>query len=283
MDVLVHGGAGHKPDEPDVCQERLDDAAATGAVETDPVEAAVTAVRTLEAAPQFNAGRGSALQSDGQARTDAGLMTEDIAGAACSMAGVEHAIEVARVVATETPHVLIAGEHAVELADDSGIETGCDLTTQQTRTQWAEASPPEGAPREHLRWVRERFGGSDTVGAVTTDGERVVAATSTGGRWYALAGRVGDVPQVGAGFYATDSVAVSTTGAGEAIARFGLARRVADAVEDGDDPQTAADRVLRGFASETGEHAGAIAIDRGRQVGTATNAHMQTAHGQDTG
>jgi isoaspartyl peptidase/L-asparaginase-like protein (Ntn-hydrolase superfamily) len=277
MDVLVHGGAGSKPDNPDRCQKRLGDAASAGAAETDPIAAAVAAVRVLEAAPQFNAGRGSALQSDGQARTDAGLMTAEHTGAACSMAGVQHAIDVARVVATKTPHVLVAGNNAVELAEAFGVETDCDLTTTRTRERWAEANPPAEPPSERLQWVRDQFGGSDTVGAVTTDGERVVAATSTGGRWYALAGRVGDVPQVGAGFYATDAVAVSTTGAGEAIARFGLARRVVDAVEDGDDPQTAADRVLRGFASETGEHAGCIVITRAGQVGTGTNAHMQTA------
>jgi isoaspartyl peptidase/L-asparaginase-like protein (Ntn-hydrolase superfamily) len=130
--------------------------------------------------------------------------------------------------------------------------------------------------------VRETFGGDDprdhdTVGAVATDGDRLAAATSTGGRWFALAGRVGDVPQVGAGFYATPEGAVSATGEGEAIARFGLARRVADAVAGGESPQHAADRVLRGFASETDGEAGVIVVGADGRTGTAFNTEaMQT-------
>jgi isoaspartyl peptidase/L-asparaginase-like protein (Ntn-hydrolase superfamily) len=195
------------------------------------------------------------------------------------MPGVEHAVGVARVVAAETPHVLVAGERAVDLAAAHGVATDRDLWTERTRERWADAAPPaEAGTREQLSWVRERFGGTDTVGAVATDGERVAAATSTGGRWFALAGRVGDVPQVGAGFYADGRAAASATGAGEAIARFGLARRVVDAVSGGERPQHAADRVIRGFGAETDAHAGVVALDRAGRTGRAHNAPaMQVA------
>jgi beta-aspartyl-peptidase (threonine type) len=280
MQVLAHGGAGGEPEDPDARQAVLDDAAVAGTAAGEPLSAVVETVRELEANPRFNAGTGSAVQSDGRIRTDAGLMTNDgTTGAACAMGGVEHAVEVARVVATETPHILISGEHAVDLAAAYGVETDADLWSERTREQWAEESAPADAEvREQLAWVRERFGGTDTVGAVATDGESLAAATSTGGRWAALAGRVGDVPQVGAGFYATERAAASATGAGEAIARYGLARRAVDAVEDGDDPQTAADRVIRGFEAETGEEAGVIVLDAGGRGGSAYNSElMQTA------
>ncbi len=279
MHVLVHGGAGSEPDEPAPRQAVLDDAAAAGATEEDPQAAVCTAVRRLEADPQFNAGVGSVVQSDGRIRTDAGLMTGDgESGAACAMPGIEHAVAVARVVKTATPHVLLAGERAVTLASEHGIGTDCDLWTAKTRERWDRVDPPDDLTAR-LAWVREQFGqGHDTVGAVATDGEGLAAATSTGGRWFALAGRVGDVPQVGAGFYATETAAVSTTGDGEAIARFGLARRVADAVDDGERPRHAARRVLRGFASATGGDAGVIVVDREGRVGRVTNAAtMQTA------
>ncbi|WP_302081896.1 isoaspartyl peptidase/L-asparaginase [Salinibaculum rarum] len=281
MDLLVHGGAGSAPDDPHARQTVLDAAAAVGVDCERPVAAVTAAVRRLEADPQFNAGVGSAVQSDGVIRTDAGLMTSDgSAGAAGAMAGVKHAIDVARVVKRETPHVLVVGEPAVSLADSADIETACDLWTERTRERWRAADPPDDdSPDAHLSWAREHFGdGHDTVGAVATDGRRLAAATSTGGRWFALAGRVGDVPQVGAGFYATPGAAVSTTGDGEAILRFGLARRVADAVADGESPQHAADRVLRGFATETGGGAGVIVIGADGQTGTAYNTDaMQTA------
>jgi beta-aspartyl-peptidase (threonine type) len=280
MHVLVHGGAGSRPDDPARRQRVLDRAAAAGAETDRPADAVVDAARVLESAPQFNAGVGSAVQSDGEIRTDAGFMLGDgSTGAACSMTGVEHAAEVARIVADETPHVLISGEHALDLARAYGIGADRNLWSEQTRERWADLADRSGGDiREQLDWVREQFGGIDTVGAVATDGRRLAAATSTGGRWAALAGRVGDVPQVGGGFYATERAAASATGAGEAIARFGLARRVVDAVEDGDDPQTAAERTIRGFGTETGEEAGVIVLDSNGRTGTAFNSdEMQTA------
>jgi isoaspartyl peptidase/L-asparaginase-like protein (Ntn-hydrolase superfamily) len=290
MQVLVHGGAGGEPDDPDGRESALAGAVESGVAATTPQAAAVAAVRHLEADPRFNAGTGSAVQSDGLVRTEAGLMTDDgESGAACGLVGVEHAVDVARVVKAETPHVLLAGEPAVGLADAFGVPTDRDLWTDRTRERWAAEDPPvDPDAGEQLAWLRTRFGASDgtdnggrdhdTVGAVATDGTHLAAATSTGGRWFALAGRVGDVPQVGAGFFASPEGAASATGEGEAIARFGLARRVVEAIEDGDDPQRAADRVLRGFASETGAEAGVIAVDAAGATGRATNAErMQTA------
>ena len=220
MQLIVHGGAGEAPDEPDRRQVVLDEAVATGLDEPTPTAAVVRAIGVLESSPRFNTGVGGAVQSDGIVRTDAGLMTHDRrVGAACSMPGVEHAAAVARVVMDETPHILVSGEHAISLADEFGVEIEEDLTTDRTRERWADADPPMN-PRDHLDWVRETYDGSDTVGAVAVDDEgRVAAATSTGGRWAALAGRVGDVPQVGSGFFATPAGGASATGAGEDIVR----------------------------------------------------------------
>ncbi|MFC7058019.1 isoaspartyl peptidase/L-asparaginase [Halovenus salina] len=280
MHVVVHGGAGSDPREPEPRQETLDEAAATGKSATTPTDAVVEATRVLESGPRFNAGVGGAVQSDGQIRTDAGLMTGDgTTGGACSMPGVEHAVEVARVVAEETPHIMISGEHALSVAEAFDVATDRDLWTERSQTRWDELDPVESDdPRDHLSWLEEKFGGSDTVGAVASDGERVAAATSTGGRWCAMAGRVGDVPQVGSGFYATENAAVSTTGAGEEIAKFGLARRVADAIEGGETPAGATDRLIQEFDETTDASAGIIAVDTEGQTGEAFNSSaMQTA------
>lgn len=279
MRVLVHGGAGGEPEEPEPRQAKLDEAAGVGADAGTPTDAVVDAVQVLESSPRFNAGVGSAVQSDGRIRTDAGLMTGDAVGAAASMLDVEHAVDVARVVAEETPHVMVAGDRAVALADSYGISTGGDLWSDRVRERWDDLEPVESDDlRDHVEWVRERFGGTDTVGAVATDGERVAAATSTGGRWCATAGRVGDVPQVGAGFYATDRAAVSTTGAGEEIATFGLARHVADAIEAGESPGAATARLIDEFDAEVDGSAGVIAVSVDGDVGEAFNSDgMQTA------
>ena len=282
MHVIVHGGAGRRPDDPEGNQRHLQTAAERGSRAASPVDAVVAAVRWLESAPGFNAGVGSAVQSDGRIRTDAGLMTGDgSAGAACAMEGVEHAIEVARAVMASTPHVLVAGEHAVDLAASFGINTRVDLWTEQTRARWDDADPPTTAVDDQLRWVQERFGGDgshDTVGAVASDGERVATATSTGGRWFALAGRVGDVPQIGSGFYAAEVGGASATGAGEDIARETLARQAVGHLEAGDDPEAAAQRAIEDFADATASTAGLIVMDTDGNAGSAHNAeHMATA------
>jgi isoaspartyl peptidase/L-asparaginase-like protein (Ntn-hydrolase superfamily) len=303
MRIIVHGGAGSPPDEPDERQQVLDEAADAGAAETAPTEAVREAVRTLEADPWFNAGVGSAVQSDGYSRTDAGLMTDDReAGAACSMPGVEAAIDVARLVKEETPHVMLSGVHAVDLAEAYGVETSVDLWSDRMQEKWDGLDDhPDGDKRDHAEWVSERFGGDpegeqgpdadagddaetpadrdhDTVGAVATDGDRIAAATSTGGRWLALAGRVGDVPQIGSGFYCSAVGGVSATGAGEDIARLNLSRRVSQFLEDGLGAQQAADAAVAEFGDLVEGSAGVIAMTPDGDYGEAYNSDaMQTA------
>ncbi|WP_374390813.1 isoaspartyl peptidase/L-asparaginase, partial [Brevundimonas sp.] len=68
-----------------------------------------------------------------------------------------------------------------------------------------------------------------TVGAVALDAEgRLAAGTSTGGTTGKRWGRVGDVPVIGAGTYASnrDGCAVSATGDGEFYIRATVARDI---------------------------------------------------------
>ena len=308
MRVIVHGGAGGLPDEPEPRRAVLDEAAETGAAAATPLDAVEAAVRILETSPRFNAGVGGAVQSDGVVRTDAGVMTDDRRiGAACSMPGVEHAVSVARVVMGETPHVFVSGEHAVDLADAFGIETDVELLTAEKRERYEAEDPPNAGVRAHLDWLETRFGTGDdeagersvdhgdgaadeaggrsereapdhdTVGAVAGDGETFAAATSTGGRSFALAGRVGDVPQVGSGFVCTEAGGASATGAGEDIARVTLSERAVSYLADGLDAGAAAERAMSDFEDLTGSGAGVIVLD-GEGAGSAFNTDaMQTS------
>ncbi len=302
MQIIVHGGAGGVPDDPEPRGAVLDEAAESGADATTPLAAVERAVRVLERSPRFNAGVGACAQSDGILRTDAGVMTDDrSAGAACAMPGVEAAVSVARGVLEETPHVLLSGVHAVDFAAAQGLDAEVDLWTDSTRERFEAADTPDGDMGTQATWVRETFGGAtadpdadqedagaegrarpdqrdhDTVGAVATDGESFAAATSTGGRWLALAGRVGDVPQIGSGFYCSPAGGASATGAGEDIARVTLSRRAVRYLEDGLDAPAAAERAIAEFGELTGSSAGIIVHD-GEQAGLAYNSDgMQTA------
>jgi beta-aspartyl-peptidase (threonine type) len=270
MKVIVHGGVTSETAEQ---QAVLDEASKAGGRENNPTDAVISAIRILESCELFNAGIGGAVQSDGTIRTDAGLMTDDLeVGAACSMSNVEHAIEVAEVVRKETPHILISGENAIKLASDFGISTDKNLWTNKSRERWENINQPvDATPSVQLEWLQEHFGGFDTVGAVATDGEDIAAGTSTGGRWLALAGRVGDVPQTGSGFYCTPVGGVSTTGAGEDIARTNLSRQTITCLSDGFAPQEAVDRAIEEFEESTDSTAGIIALDNEGNSGVADN------------
>lgn len=281
MDVFVHGGAGSSPAEPAARRAVLETAAGEGAEAGTPAEAVVNAVTTLEASPRFNAGVGGAIQSDGRIRSDAGIMTGDgSVGAVCGMEGVANAIRVAHAVSTETPHILLCGREAERFAETVGVSVDRDLWTDRRREQWREEGLDGASYDKQLTTVCERFGaGADTVGAVASDGERVATATSTGGRWLALAGRVGDVPQVGCGYYASPAGAVSTTGAGEGIARVTMARLAERELMASGDPQQAADRALETFDQQAAGSAGLIVISRDGERGSAYSSElMQTAH-----
>ncbi len=287
MQIIAHGGAGSEPDDTksrNAVLSRAVNGARGEETSTDAVEAVMC---ELENHPVFNAGVGGAIQADGAVRTDAGLMTADgsggiertSSGAACAMSGVAHPTRVAQLVRTETPHVLLAGKHAVDLAEAHDIRTEVDLTTERTRSRWDDTGPPGGSTQDRLAFAREQFGADDeprrdhdTVGAVARKDDRIVAATSTGGRWFALPGRVGDVPQVGAGFYAAGAGAASTTGHGEEIAEHGLARRVVELLEDDRGAPAATEAAIDHFEAETGATAGVIAIDAEGRIGHAHNA-----------
>jgi beta-aspartyl-peptidase (threonine type) len=91
-----------------------------------------------------------------------------------------------------------------------------------------------------------------TVGCVAVDNDgNLAAATSTGGFVNKMVGRIGDTPIIGAGTYANNLVAVSSTGKGEAIMRGTVARDVAALMEfKGLSLKEAAAYVCRGECSK---------------------------------
>ncbi|PIK50246.1 asparaginase-like 1 protein-like protein [Apostichopus japonicus] len=112
--------------------------------------------------------------------------------------------------------------------------------------------------------------GCDTVGAVAIDTNGCIACgTSTGGIIGALPGRVGDVPQIGSGGYADNSIGgVSTTGSGEDIARVVLARLILFHMEQGHTIQKSLEKSLHYMKEKTGTIiGGAIVIDKNGEIG----------------
>lgn len=266
--VIVHGGAGGRAGE-DLAAHRAGCAHAAargwrvlqdGGSALDAVEAAV---RCLEDDPLFNAGTGAVLNVLGQVELDASLMDGRTlrAGAVAAVRRIKNPVGLARKVLEAGVHVLLAGEGANRFAAQVGIvECGeLSLIVERQRERW-----------------QTRHG---TVGAVALDaGGRLAAATSTGGLFDKLLGRVGDSAVIGAGTYADAHAAVSCTGAGEAIIRAVLAKAVVDQAQASGDLGAAVQRALRVLQRQTGAEAGLIAVDRCGHIAFARNtAHMPVA------
>jgi beta-aspartyl-peptidase (threonine type) len=301
--IAVHGGAGDmgRP-ELEAGREReiragLEDALIAGARILErggaSLDAVEEAVRRLEDAPHFNAGKGSVFNSGGEHELDASIM-DGLSGNAGAVAGVtcvRNPVMLARRVMERSPHVFLVGRGAVEFARAQGfalVEPSYFSTEERRRSL-------ERAQREAkavLGGGRDAGGGTnaaqgpETVGAVALDRHgHLAAATSTGGITNKLPGRVSDSAVIGAGTYASDaSCAVSCTGQGEFFMRATAARDVAARLEyAGADLRAAAEFVLRERVAALGGRGGLIAVDRhGRVVCPFNTDTMYRAFLTDT-
>lgn len=274
--IIVHGGAWAIPDDQvDAHARGCLDAVQAGYAALrkggSALDAVQTAIRRMEDDPIFDAGKGSCLTQDGLVELDASLMdgaTLNVGAVAC-VKHIAQPIRLARLV-LESPHVLLVGEGAERFAQEHGMVL-CDtedLIVDRERQIWEEFRQ-QGQARYGDAFEPRR----DTVGAVALDASgNIAAGLSTGGTPNKLPGRVGDVPQVGCGFYADNAVGgVACTGLGEAIARMALAQRGMQMLESGTSPQQAAEQAVQALAARVGGTAGLIALDRLGQVGVAYN------------
>lgn len=260
--LLVHGGAWDIPDSAlEAHRHGLETVLAAGRSALEDDEAAVDVVTetvaALEAHEAFNAGRGAMLNQDGEAELDAGVMEGDSLafGSVAGTKRLRHPVRVAR-------QLLAKGEGRVRLLSGEGAERfaasqGIDLVSneelicprEQERYERIRRQTDPDHPSHSFLPGAPQKAGADTVGCVVRDASgTLAAATSTGGTPFKPAGRIGDSPLPGAGFYADAHVAVSTTGWGEAIATVGLAREVRERIAGGADAESAAREGLRRMA-----------------------------------
>ncbi len=177
-----------------------------------------TVIRALEDDPKFNAGHGSVLNYDGNHVLDACIMDgrNRACGAVAAVTTVQHPIHLARLVMTETEHVLLVGDGADRFARDMRIELVEQdfFRTERRLRGWQRARNEAKAGEDAEDENRQHMG---TVGCVALDRDgNLAAGTSTGGRTLQRFGRVGDSAIVGAGTFADNNTcAVSCTGVGE--------------------------------------------------------------------
>ena len=248
------------------------------------LDAVQAAIEIMEDDPLFNAGRGAVFTAAGRNELDAAVMNgaDLTAGAVAGLTGTRHPIAAARAVMEQSPHVMLVGEGADAFAASVGLEQ-VPPSYFFTERRWQglvklltdQHQPipdrPTGAPSAPIGGMADndtsapplnerKFG---TVGAVALDMQgHLAAGTSTGGtngkRW----GRVGDVPVIGAGTYASnrDGCAVSATGDGEYYILATVARDICSRTSAGSEIQSAAEAEVAD-AEHLGGKGGVVAMD----------------------
>lgn len=269
--VIVHGGAGavepaRRPLHAAGCARAAEAGRHALNAGSTAVEAAITACEALENDPLFNAGTGACLTAEHTMELDASVMDGEHleVGALTCLPPFANPIRIADAIRRDGVHTMYAGEGAARFAMEHGFTP----------------APPESmitdAARDRLARVlagdADRAWAGSTVGAVAVDSNgHAAAATSTGGTVGKRPGRVGDTPLVGAGTWADNLTGgCSTTGVGEAIMRFGLARHACDLLH-GASADEAAARAIDEFGERIGGSGGLILIDRHGNAAFARN------------
>lgn len=211
------------------------------------------------------------------------------AGAVAALRQYADAARLARYVMERTPHVLIVGEGAQQLAREAGFSpaqleraaslrawrarfarAGLELpaddaapsapTVKRLTTQLSPSRPPQPADAAAASEVE-----TGTVNFLALDARgRMASAVSTSGLGWKYPGRVGDSPVIGAGNYCDGRFgAAACTGLGELCLRALTARTVVEGLRRGCTLNQSARHALRELAELTraqGQFVGFVAL-----------------------
>ena len=158
-------------------------------------------------------GIGGRPDRSGIVTLDACIMDkEHRAGSVCYLKDIKNPISVARLVMEDTPHVILAGDGALQFALDKGFQKE-NLLTEKSKAEYVEwLKTAEYKPKVNVEL-------HDTIGMLAIDQNGDISGgCSTSGLGYKMQGRVGDSPIIGAGLFVDNEVGAATaTGMGELV------------------------------------------------------------------
>lgn len=258
------------------------------------LDAVVTTIREVEANPEDHSVGYSGLPNLlGEVELDASIM--DGRGLRAGSVGALHdhqdAIELARRVMDELPHVLIVDHGADRFADEQGLERN-NLLTPEAKAIWLERADPTLARSRYYERMSElvKATTSDpqfpepphgTVNVIAKDRRgNIACGVSTSGWAWKYPGRLGDSPIIGAGNYADNRYgAAACTGRGEMAQRCLTAHSVVTFMRFGmtlTEALTTAAEDLRALDDPFASEMNIIAIDRDGIHGGASTAAEKT-------
>lgn len=208
-------------------------------------DAVEEAVKMVEDYPFYKSvGYGGLPNENCEVELDAAFMdgrTLSI-GAVAGLKDYKSPISIARRLSEDRFNVFLVGAGAEEFAHKNAFERR-NMLTDRAKKLW----------EKRVREIKEKnlspYDGHDTVGMICLDTNGCMsAATSTSGLFMKKRGRVGDSPVSGSGFYADSSIGgACATGLGEDIMKGCLSYEVVRLMEEGLQPQEAADKAVFEF------------------------------------
>ncbi|RZK92716.1 MAG: glycosylasparaginase [Pedobacter sp.] len=197
-------------------------------------------------------GYGGLPDRDGIVTLDACIMDHlGNCGAVLALEQIKHPISVARLVMEKTPHVMLAGDGALQFALEQGFKAE-NLLTANSKKDWeiwlkkAEYKPTSNIENQlYDKAAPERLPGNqynhDTIGMLALDAQgNLAGACTTSGMAYKLHGRIGDSPIIGAGLFIDNEIGGATaTGVGEEVVRNVGSFLVVELMRQGYSPEEA--------------------------------------------
>ena len=197
-------------------------------------------------------GYGGLPDRDGKVTLDACIMDENgNIGAVLALEHILHPISVARKVMEKTPHVMLAGDGALQFALEQGFEK-INLLTPSAEKAWkkwlktAKYEPVMNIENKlYDKAAPNKLPGNkynhDTIGMIAMDANgNLSGACTTSGMAYKLHGRIGDSPIIGAGLFIDNEIGGATsTGVGEEVVRNVGSFLVVELMRQGYSPEDA--------------------------------------------
>jgi L-asparaginase/N4-(beta-N-acetylglucosaminyl)-L-asparaginase len=232
------------------------------------LDAVETGVKVTEADPKISSvGYGGYPDRDGKVTLDACIMDEHgNCGSVAFLQHIKHPISIARLVMEKTPHVMLAGEGALQFALANGFKKE-NLLTKEAEKAWKNwLKTAQYKPIVNIE-------NHDTISMLAIDsaGNMSGACTTSGMAWK-MHGRVGDSPIIGASLYIDNEVGgACATGVGEAVIKIVGSHLVVELMRQGNSPEQACklavDRILKRYKDITDLQVGFLAMNKNGEYG----------------
>lgn len=239
------------------------------------LDAVESGARVPEADPNNQSvGLGGLPDREGKVSLDACIMDElGSCGSVMCLEHIVHAVSVARKVMEKTPHVILAGEGALQFALSEGFKKENLLTEKSKKDyqNWLQTSQYKPIPNRenqdnYFRNSKNTLPGGalnhDTIGILALDSHgNLSGACTTSGMAYKMRGRVGDSPVIGAGLFVDNEVGSATsTGVGEEVIRIVGSHLVVELMRQGESPENACRKAVERIVKKSPERSKTLQV-----------------------